>query len=56
MIQYFDFEFFKKDSINLIYKMIEILENKTVLKKETKISCLKVLYILVQRFYENKII
>ena len=33
--------------------MIEILENKTVLKKETKISCLKVLYILVQRFYEN---
>ena len=53
MIQYFDFEFFKKDSINLIYKMIEILENKTVLKKETKISCLKVLYILVQRFYEN---
>ena len=53
MILYFNFEFFKKDFSNIIYKMIEILENETILKKETKISCLKVLYILVQRYYEN---
>ena len=53
MVLYFNFEFFKKDFSNIIYKMIEILENETILKKETKISCLKVLYILVQRYYEN---
>ena len=53
MILYFNFEFFKKDFSNIIYKMIEILENETILKKETKISCLKVLYILIQKYYEN---
>ena len=49
MILYFDFDFFKKDWINIVYKMIEILENKSILKKETKISCLKVLYIIVEK-------
>ena len=53
MILYFNFEFFRKDSINIIYKMIDILENKILLKKETKISCLKVLYILIQKYSEN---
>jgi hypothetical protein len=53
MILYFNFEFFRKDSINIIYKMIDILENKILLKKETKISCLKVLYILMQKYSEN---
>jgi len=49
MILYFDFDFFKKDWINIVYKMIEILEDKSILKKETKISCLKVLYIIVEK-------
>ena len=53
MILYFNVEFFRKDSINIIYKMIDILENKILLKKETKISCLKVLYILIQKYSEN---
>ena len=53
MILYFDFRFFKKNYINLIYKMIEILENKSILKKETKISCLKVLYIIIQKSNET---
>ena len=33
--------------------MIEILEDKNILKKETKISCLKVLYIIIQKSNEN---
>ena len=49
MILYFDFDFFKKDWINIVYKMIGILEDKSILKKETKISCLKVLYIIVEK-------
>ena len=53
MILYFDFRFFKKNYINIIYKMIEILENKSILKKETKISCLKVLYIIIQKSNET---
>ena len=53
MILYHDFSFFKKYLIDIIYKMIEILEDKTILKKETKISCLKVLYIIIQKSNEN---
>ena len=53
MILYFDFRFFKKNYINIIYKMIEILENKSILKKETKISCMKVLYIIIQKSNET---
>ena len=53
MILYFNFDFFKRDLINLLYKMFQILENKSILKKETKISCLKVLYIIIQKSYEN---
>ena len=53
MILYFDFRFFKKNYINIIYKMNEILENKSILKKETKISCLKVLYIIIQKSNET---
>lgn len=53
MILYHDFSFFKKYLIDIIYKMIEILEDKTILKKETKISCLKVLYIIIQKPNEN---
>ena len=53
MILYFDFRFFKKSFINIIYKMIEILESKSILKKETKISCLKVIYIIIQKFNET---
>lgn len=53
MILYFDFRFLKKNYINIIYKMIEILENKSILKKETKISCLKVLYIIIQKSNET---
>ena len=53
MILYHDFSFFKKYLIDIIYKMIEILEDKTMLKKETKISCLKVLYIIIQKSNEN---
>ena len=53
MILYFDFRFFKKNSINIIYKLIEILENKSILKKETKISCFKVLYIIIQKSNET---
>ena len=53
MILYFDFRFFKKNYINIIYKMFEILENKSILKKETKISCLKVLYIIIQKSNET---
>ena len=53
MILYFDFRFFKKNFINIIYKMIEILENKSILKKETKISCLKVIYIIIQKSNET---
>lgn len=53
MILYFNFAFFKKCAINIIYKMIEILEDKSILKKETEISCLKVLYIIIQKINEN---
>ena len=53
MISYFNFNYFKKDSINILYKMIEILDNKSLLKKETIISCLKVIYILLFKFNEN---
>ena len=53
MILYHDFSFFKKYLIDIIYKMIEIFEDKTILKKETKISCLKVLYIIIQKSNEN---
>ena len=53
MILYHDFSFFKKYLIDIIYKMIEILEDKTILKKETKISCLKVLYIIIQKSNQN---
>ena len=35
--------------------MIEILENKNILKNGTQISCLKVLYILLKRIKENNI-
>ena len=52
-ILYYNFDLIKKDSINIIHKMIEILENRVLLKNETKISCLKVLYIIIQRFMEN---
>ena len=53
MILYHDFDFLKKYFIDIIYKMIEILEDKIILKKETKISCLKVLYIIIQKSNEN---
>ena len=35
--------------------MIEILESKNILKNETKISCLKVLYIIAKKIKENNI-
>ena len=35
--------------------MIEILENKAILKNETQISCLKVLYILIDKIKNNNI-
>ena len=53
MILFFGFDLFKKDWINIVYKMIEILEDKSILKKETKISCLKVLYILIEKSNDN---
>ena len=53
LILYFDFNFFNKTYSNIIYKMIEILENKNILKSETQISCLKVLYILIKKIKEN---
>ena len=54
LILYFNFDYFKNIYANIIYKMIEILENKNILKNETKISCLKVLYILVKKLKEKK--
>ena len=53
LILYFNFDYIKNSYINIIYKMIEILENKNILKNETKISCLKVLYILLKKIKEN---
>ena len=53
MILYHDFDLLKKYFVGIIYKMIEILEDKNILKKETKISCLKVLYIIIKKSNEN---
>ena len=55
LILYFNFDYHKIVYIKIIYKMIEILENKNILKNETQISCLKVLYILLKRIKENNI-
>ena len=53
LILYFNFDLFKNSYINIINKMIEILENKNILKSETQISCLKVLYIILQKINKN---
>ena len=54
LILYFNFNYFKNIYINITYKMTEILENKNILKNETQISCLKVIYILLKKFKDNK--
>ena len=55
MILYFSFDIFRNIYPKIIYKMIEILESKNFLKNETKISCLKVLYITTKKIKENNI-
>jgi hypothetical protein len=55
MILYFSFDIFSNIYPKIIYKMIEILESKNILKNETKISCLKVLYITTKKIKENNI-
>ena len=55
MILYFSFDIFSNIYPKIIYKMIEILESKNILKNETKISCLKVLYIIAKKIKENNI-
>ena len=53
LILYFKFDYFNNSYVNIIYKMIEILENKNILKSETQVSCIKVLYIILQKLKEN---
>ena len=54
LILYFKFDYFNKTYISIIYKMIEILENRNILKDETQISCLKVLFIIIKKLKDVK--
>ena len=53
LILFFEFDYLKNSHTNIIYKMVEILEQRNILKSETQISCLKVIYILIKKIKEN---